>query len=70
MASFLEALPPPRSGLPLEVSFRRLLKSCEEIVAGDDKGRQDLQDYATSPVFHAVCFYDCSHDRPDIPNLV
>lgn len=47
-------LAPPSSGLPLEISFRRLLKSCEEVVAGDDKGRSDYQDWATSPAFHAA----------------
>ena len=47
-------LPPARSGLFLEVSFLRLLRSCEEIIAGDDKGRADLEDWATSPVFHHV----------------
>ncbi|KAK9823753.1 hypothetical protein WJX72_005165 [[Myrmecia] bisecta] len=45
-------LPPPQSGQFLEVSFRRLLKSCEEIMAGDSKGRADLQDWRSSPVFH------------------
>ena len=47
-------LAPARSGLFLEVSFLRLLRSCEEIIAGDDKGRVDLEDWATSPVFHHV----------------
>jgi len=48
-------LPPPQSGLFLEVSFLRLLRSCEEILAGDSKGRSDLEEWATSPVFHHVC---------------
>jgi hypothetical protein len=47
-------LPPPASGLFAEVEFRRLLASCEEVVAGDDKGRPDLRDWAASPVFHHV----------------
>eukprot|EP00887_Chlorella_sp_A99_P001492 scaffold8.g1492.t1 len=45
-------LPPPSSGQFLEVSFRRLLASCEEIVAGDNKGRPDLVTWQRSPVFH------------------
>ncbi|KAK9839611.1 hypothetical protein WJX81_000780 [Elliptochloris bilobata] len=45
-------LPPPQSGLFLEVSFLRLLRSCEDIIAGDAKGRADLEEWATSPVFH------------------
>lgn len=47
-------LPPPQGGLPLEVSFRRLLNSCEEVVAGDNKGRGDLDEWTTSAAFHAV----------------
>jgi hypothetical protein len=47
-------LPPPSSGLLLEVSFRRLLASCEAIAGGDDKGREDLRQWRTSPVFHHV----------------
>jgi hypothetical protein len=49
-----ETLPAPSSGLFLEVSFRRLLASCEEIVGGDDKGREDLREWRRSPVFHHV----------------
>lgn len=49
-----QALPPPASGQFLEVSFRRLLRSCEEIAAGDSKGRADLVEWQTSPVFHHV----------------
>ena len=47
-------LPPPTSGLFLEISFRRLLKSCAEIMAGDNKGREDLTAWQRSPVFHHV----------------
>ena len=47
-------LPAPSSGLFLEVSFRRLLASCEEIAAGQDKGREDLRHWQNSPVFHHV----------------
>ena len=47
-------LPPPKSGQFLEISFRRLLKSCCEIMAGDTKGRADLSEWRTSPVFHHV----------------
>lgn len=47
-------LPPPSSGVFLEVSFRRLLASCEQIIAGDDKGREDLRSWRSSPVFHHV----------------
>ena len=50
----LEELPPPSSGVLLEVSFRRLLASCEQIIAGDDKGREDLRGWRSSPVFHHV----------------
>ncbi|KAK9841144.1 hypothetical protein WJX74_000690 [Apatococcus lobatus] len=32
--------------------FRRLLKCCEDIVGGDNKGRADLKTWSTSPVFH------------------
>ena len=51
-------LPPPTSGLFLEISFRRLLKSCAEIMLGDNKGREDLTAWQRSPVFHHVrpCF--------------
>ena len=49
------ALPPPTSGLFLEVSFRRLLASCEAVAAGDARGRPDLAvGWETSPVFHHV----------------
>jgi hypothetical protein len=49
-----DPLPPPSSGLLLELSFRRLLASCEEIAGGQDKGREDLRHWQTSPVFHHV----------------
>lgn len=48
-------LPPPKSGSYSELSFRRLLKSCDEIAAGDTKGREELQDWQHSPVFFQVC---------------
>ncbi len=56
MRSSMYPLPEPSSGLFLEVSFRRLLTSCEEIIAGDSKGRQDFSaaNWKTSPVFHHV----------------
>lgn len=47
-------LPPPTSGTFQEISFRRLLKSCDEIIAGDTKGRDDLAAWQSSPVFHHV----------------
>ena len=47
-------LPPPKSGSYSELSFRRLLKSCDEIAAGNAKGRQDLEDWQHSPVFYQV----------------
>ncbi|KAK9865708.1 hypothetical protein WJX84_003021 [Apatococcus fuscideae] len=37
---------------PSELIFRRLLKCCEDIVGGDNKGRADLKTWSTSPVFH------------------
>jgi hypothetical protein len=49
-------LAPPSSGLFLEVSFRRLLDSCFEIMSGDTKHRRDLKNWRTSPVFHHVRF--------------
>ena len=64
-----EQLPPPESGLFLEVSFRRLLASCEGVangVASDASTtvaaapsmlavRPELaRGWATSPVFHHV----------------
>ncbi|DBA67359.1 TPA: SNAP receptor use1 [Trebouxia sp. C0005] len=45
-------LPAPKSGSYSELSFRRLLKSCDEIAAGDTKGREELQDWQHSPVFY------------------
>ncbi|DBB03879.1 TPA: SNAP receptor use1 [Trebouxia sp. C0004] len=45
-------LPAPKSGSYSELSFRRLLKSCDEIAAGDNKGREELQDWQHSPVFY------------------
>lgn len=54
MAAPEEVLPAPASGMMLELSFRRLLASCEDISHGDDKGREDLQQWRTSPVFHHV----------------
>ena len=50
----LNSLPPPSSFL--ETSFRRLLASCQDIVAGDSKGREDLKSWKNSPVFHHVRF--------------
>lgn len=51
-----DELPPPASGLVLEISFRRLLASCEAIAfTGDNKGKEDLKQWKTSPVFHHVC---------------
>ena len=47
-------LPAPCSGQFLEISFRRLLRSCGDIMQGDNKGREDLQDWQHSPVFHHV----------------
>jgi hypothetical protein len=63
-----DELPAPASGLFLEVSFRRLLASCEGVVNGGggavDGGsasttpsmiRPELaRNWATSPVFHHV----------------
>ena len=48
-------LPPPSSGLFLEIEFRRLLANCEEIAAGNDKGREDLRQWQSSLAFHHVC---------------
>ena len=50
----ISELAPPTSGQFLEISFRRLLKSCAEIMAGDNKGRGDLTAWQSSPVFHNV----------------
>ena len=61
-------LPPPTSGLFLEVSFRRLLRACEAVVGEETDGgdsapgphplsaRPDLKGGAwrSSPVFHHV----------------
>lgn len=48
-------LPPPASGLFLEVSFRRLLASCEDIAGGTSTARPDLVGcWQHSPVFHHV----------------
>lgn len=48
-----EPLPDPTSGIFLEVSFRRLLASCEDIVAGTSTARPDLAGtWRRSPVFH------------------
>ena len=47
-------LPAPSSNLLLEISFCRLLASCEEIAAGQDKGREDLRQWQTSPTYHHV----------------
>ena len=55
----MQPLPAPSSGLFLEVSFRRLLKSCIEITEGDSKGRADLASWQTSPVFHHVTTHRC-----------
>ena len=51
------ALSPPSSGTFLEISFRRLLNSCEDIIAGDNKGREDLTAWQSSPVFHHVSLH-------------
>jgi hypothetical protein len=47
-----QRLPAPSSNLLL--SFCRLLASCEEIAAGQDKGREDLRQWQTSPTYHHV----------------
>jgi len=47
-------LPPPASGQFLEISFRRLLKTCWEIVGGDNKGKRELTAWRGSPLFHHV----------------
>ncbi|KAL4432858.1 hypothetical protein ABPG77_008184 [Micractinium sp. CCAP 211/92] len=48
-----ETLPEPSSGIFLEVSFRRLLASCEDIVGGNSTARPDLAStWRRSPVFH------------------
>lgn len=49
-----ERLPAPSSNLLLEISFCRLLASCEEIAAGQDKGREDLRQWQRSPTYHHV----------------
>lgn len=50
-----QPLPDPTSGIFLEVSFRRLLASCEDIVAGTSTARPDLAGtWRRSPVFHHV----------------
>jgi hypothetical protein len=53
-ASGAEHHPAPSSNLLLEISFCRLLASCEEIAAGQDKGREDLKHWQTSPTYHHV----------------
>ena len=54
----LDPLPPPASGLFLEVSFRRLLASCEATAAGAPPpgARPELagDGWRVSPVFHHV----------------
>ena len=54
----LDPLPPPASGLFLEVSFRRLLASCEATAAGTPPpgARPELagDGWRVSPVFHHV----------------
>ena len=53
----MDPLPPPSSGLFLEVLFRRLLASCEATVGGGaPAARAEFADggWATSPVFHHV----------------
>ncbi|KAL4458035.1 hypothetical protein ABPG75_012900 [Micractinium tetrahymenae] len=53
MTAAEEPLPDPTSGIFLEVSFRRLLASCEDIVAGTSEARPDLvANWRRSPVFH------------------
>jgi len=47
-------LPALATDLTLEIHFRRLLASCEEIVMGDYKGREDLKSWQVSPAFHQV----------------
>lgn len=47
-------LPLPASGQFLEISFRRLLKTCWEIVGGDNKGKRELTTWRGSPLFHHV----------------
>lgn len=48
-----EPLPDPTSGIFLEISFRRLLASCESIVAGTSPARPDLaNNWQRSPAFH------------------
>ena len=67
----VDELPAPSRGGFLEVSFRRLLASCEEIVAGDNKCRADLANWQRSPVFHhvrraaggAICSPPASRER-------
>lgn len=54
MASNPTPLPPPASGQFLEISFRRLLKTCWEIVGGDNKGKKELTAWRGSPLFHHV----------------
>ncbi len=55
-----EELPPPTSGLFLEVSFRRLLASCEDIAGGASTARPDLvATWRSSPVFHHVSAPRC-----------
>jgi len=49
-----QRLPAPSSNLLLEISLCRLLASCEEIAAGQDKGREDLRQWQTSPTYHHV----------------
>jgi len=58
------SLPSPSSGTFLEISFRRLLKSCEEIMAGDNKGREDLTAWQSSPVFHHVSLHPSNVGLP------
>lgn len=55
-STMAEPLPSPSSGLFLEVSFRRLLASCEAIVDGTSLARPDLLNgaWVRSPVFHHV----------------
>lgn len=48
------ALAPPKSGSYSELSFRRLLKNCDEIIAGDVKDRTDLVDWRNSTAFRQV----------------
>ena len=65
-SAVMAELPAPQPGLRAEITFRRQLRACEDVMRGRNTSRPEFATWQSSPVFHKVCL---SHQMPATPRL-